>query len=114
MRVVPSESGGFRIDGVGGSDGVLVDAFLDHLRVRAFSPLTVRAYAFHVLSFLRFCDEHSLKLSAVRPMDVLDFLDWLARPAHNGNVVVLRRRGGASPATMNQRIAALRGRSSSR
>ncbi|MCB0977699.1 MAG: site-specific integrase [Acidimicrobiales bacterium] len=109
MRVVPSGSGGFRIDGVGGSDGVLVDAFLDHLRVRAFSPLTVRAYAFHVLSFLRFCDGRSLELSAVRPMDVLDFLDWLSCPIGGANVVELRRPRGASPATMNQRIAALRG-----
>lgn len=109
MRVTGNESGGFRIDGAPVEDAVLVNGFLDHLRVRAFSPLTVRSYEFHVLSFLRFCDERALVLMSVTPMDVLDFLDWLSRPTGRGNVVELRRPRGASPATMNQRVAALRG-----
>jgi site-specific recombinase XerD len=99
---------GYRIVGVGAADGELVNGFLAHLVVRAFSPLTVRTYGFHVLSFLRFCDVRDLALVDVTPMDIFDFLEWLARPA-SGRVVDLRRGRGASPATMNQRIAALRG-----
>lgn len=104
-----------RIDGshriVGGSSpGVdLANAFLAHLEVRAFSPLTVRTYAFHVLSFLRFCSERGLSLAAVTPMDVFDFLDWLSTPKRSGKVVALRSGGGAAASTMNQRMAAVRG-----
>jgi integrase/recombinase XerC len=81
---------------------------LSHLEVRAFSPLTVRAYAFHVLSFLRFCREQNLALTSVTPMDVFGFLEVLGAPA-TGRVVDLRTGRGAAASTMNQRIAALRG-----
>lgn len=99
---------GFRIAGGPAADVDVVNGFLRHLEVRAFSPLTVRAYAFHVLSFLRFCNVRQLSLPAVTPVDVFDFLDWLATPA-TGTVVDLRRGRGAAASTMNQRIAALRG-----
>ena len=43
-------------------------------------------------------------------MDVFDFLDWLSTPPpSSGTVVALRSGRGASAATMNQRIAAVRG-----
>jgi site-specific recombinase XerD len=105
---VERTGGRHRIEGGPPGDVALVNGFLSHLEARSFSPRTVRAYAFHLLSFIRFCDEHSLALSSVTPTDVFDFLDWLAKPA-TGKVVSLRRGRGASPATMNQRIAALRG-----
>lgn len=105
---VEQSGGGFRVEDAG-CDVELANGFLSHLEVRSFSPLTVRAYAFHVLSFLRFCEERSLALAAVTPMDVFDFLDWLAKPSRTGTVVSIHRGRGASPATMNQRIAALRG-----
>lgn len=107
-----------RVERVGGShrviggppgDGELANAFLSHLEVRAFSPLTVRSYAFHVLSFLRFCGERDLALAAVNAMDVFDFLDWLSAPKSTGKVVALRSGRGAAASTMNQRIAAVRG-----
>ncbi len=56
---------GYRIERCPSGDGELVNGFLSHLKVRAFSPLTVRAYAFHVLSFLQFCDERGLELVGV-------------------------------------------------
>jgi site-specific recombinase XerD len=105
---VERADGSYRIAGGSLVVGELANGFLSHLTVRAFSPLTVRAYAFHVLSFLRFCDERYLALASVTPMDVFDFLDWLARPAA-GKVVDLRTGRGAAASTMNQRIAALRG-----
>lgn len=102
--------GSHRIEGGLSADIDLANAFLAHLELRSFSPLTVRSYAFHVLSFLRFCTERGLSLVAVAPMDVFDFLDWLSTPSRGkGTVVALRSGRGAAASTMNQRIAALRG-----
>lgn len=113
LRVVRRKSG-YRLEGDG--DAVVVaNRFLDHLRVRAFAASTVRAYAFDVLSFLRFCDERALPLVDVVPTDVFDFLDWLGRPRRSRGVVVpIHARQGAAPATMNRRIAGVRACSSSR
>ena len=109
MRVERVE-GSYRIVGDPASDAELANRYLSHLEVRAFAALTVRTYAFHCLSFLRFCDDKRLTLAAVTPMDVFDFLDWLSTPApSSGTVVALRSARGASAATMNQRIAAVRG-----
>ena len=83
---------------------------MSHLEVCAFAALTVRTYAFHCLSFLRFCDENRLTLATVMPMDVFNFLDWLSTPPPSSDTVVSLRSGrGSSAATMNQRIAAVRG-----
>jgi integrase/recombinase XerC len=105
---VESVVSGYRIGGGASADVEMANAFLRHLEVRSFARLTVRAYAFHVLSFLRFCEVTGLSLSMITPMDVFEFLDWLATPA-TGKVVRLRGALGASPATMNQRVAAVRG-----
>jgi integrase/recombinase XerC len=107
MRVEQTAEG-YRVSGATSADVEVVNAFLGHLGVRAFAPLTVRAYAFHALSFLRFCCARRLTLAEVTPMDVFDFLDWLATPA-TGTVVDIQRGRGAATSTMNQRIAALRG-----
>jgi integrase/recombinase XerC len=93
-------------------DGRVVEAgnrFLDHLVVRGFSPATVRAYAFDLANFAGFLEDRALELAAVVPTDLFDYLDWQTRRvAGSGKVVALRRRGPA-PATMNRRIAAVRG-----
>jgi site-specific recombinase XerD len=82
---------------------------LEHLVVRGFSPATVRAYAFDLANFAGFVDDRSLDLDDVAPTDLFDYLDWQrGRAAGGGKVVALRRRGPA-PATMNRRIAAVRG-----
>lgn len=108
MRVERVDGSHRIVDGPAG-DGELANAYLSHLGARSFASLTVRSYAFHVLSFLRFCDERGLRLSAVRAMDVFDFLDWLSTPRSTGKVVSLRSGRGAAASTMNQRIAAVRG-----
>lgn len=108
MRVERVEDS-YRIVGDPAPDVELANRYLSHLEVRAFAALTVRTYAFHCLSFLRFCDEKRLTLAVVTPMDVFDFLDWLSTPPPSGTVVALRSGRGASSATMNQRIAAVRG-----
>lgn len=108
MRVESVECGHRIVDGPA-ADVELANSYLSHLEVRAFAALTVRSYAFHVLSFLRFCDEKRLSLTAVTPMDIFDFLDWLSTPSVSGKVVSLRSGRGAAASTMNQRIAAVRG-----
>ncbi len=94
------------------NDDVDVDVanrFLTHLAARAFSPATVRAYAFDVLNFLRFCAIRELTLAGVQAVDLFDYLDWQARPVPTGERVVrLTDRRGAAPSTMNRRVAAVR------
>jgi site-specific recombinase XerD len=106
---VAGSLGGHRLVG----DGRVVGAgnrFLDHLRVRGFSPATVRAYAFDLANFAGFVADRSIELGEVAPTDLFDYLDWQQsrQVAGEGKVVALRRRGPA-PATMNRRIAAVRG-----
>ena len=107
VRVVRSVDG-HRLVG----DGAVVvagNSFLEHLVVRRFSPATVRAYAFDVANFAGFLADRSLELADVEPSDLFDYLDWQqARRPTTGSVTALRRQG-PSPATMNRRIAAVRG-----
>ncbi len=77
--------------------------------MRCFAAATVRTYAFHLLSFLRFEQECGLRVADTVPSDVFDFLEWLRRPKVSGVVVPIHAGPVASAATMNQRIAALRG-----
>jgi len=103
---------GPRLSGDGeAADVAAANRFLAHLNARAFSLATVRAYAFDLLNFLRFCAERRLALAGVRPGDLFGYLDWQARlpGGAGGTVVALTGRGRPSPATMNRRIAAVRG-----
>ncbi|MGZ4620113.1 MAG: tyrosine-type recombinase/integrase [Frankiaceae bacterium] len=94
-----------------GCDVELANRFLAHLGSRNFSSATCRAYAYDVLNFFRFLAEQDLALVAVRPTDLFDYLDWQAAPRRTtaSTVVRLSRCRGAAPATMNRRIAAVRG-----
>ena len=109
QQCVISTSDGHRIEG-SGDDVDLVNRFLSHLGSRAFSPATVRAYAYDLLNFLRFLGERSARFQEVVATDLFDYLEWQQRPAPGaGTVVRLSARRGAAPATMNRRIAAVRG-----
>jgi site-specific recombinase XerD len=95
---------------VGDWDGIgLGNEFLAHLRARAFSPATVRAYAFDVANLARFLTEQQIALSAVEPVDVFGWVDWQGArtPATSQRVVRLKPRS-AAPATINRRVAAIR------
>jgi len=83
--------------------------FLAHLVVRAFSPATVRAYAFDLANFGGFLADRSLTLVEVAPTDLFDYLDWQRRSVSTSSKVVALGRRGPAPATMNRRIAAVRG-----
>jgi integrase/recombinase XerC len=83
--------------------------------VRNFAAATRRAYAYDLLIFSRFCVQRDLSVEGLTPTDVFDFLDWQQGPRQPGGdgrprtVVPLREYRGAAPASMNRRIAALRG-----
>lgn len=108
LRVVAGSSGQ-RLAG-GGADVEVANDFLGHLVVRNFSAATVRAYAFDLLNFLRFLSERDLSLAGVVATDVFDWLDWQSGPSGRGEKVVrLSAARGAAPATINRRVAAVRG-----
>jgi site-specific recombinase XerD len=87
----------------------VANGFLDHLRARAFSPATVRAYAFDVTNFARFLAEEHLDLVAVAPMDMFAWVDWQGvRPPGTTSRVVRLAPRGVAPATINRRVAAVR------
>ena len=95
---------------VGEWDGIgLGNEFLTHLRARAFSPATVRAYAYDVANLARFLEEQKIALAAVEPMDVFSWVEWQGArtPTTSGKVVRLRPRT-AAPATINRRVTAVR------
>lgn len=84
--------------------------FLAHLVARAFAAATVRAYAYDVLCFARFCVERDLGLGDVVACDLFDWIAWQSeggRP-RAGNVVAMTPHAGAAPATINRRVAAVR------
>ena len=87
-----------------------INRFLGHLEVRNYSPSTVRAYAFDLSNFVRFLEARSLGLDEVRPTDLFDYLDWQpkARRKTSAKVVPIGSTRVA-PATMNRRIASVRG-----
>jgi integrase/recombinase XerC len=77
---------------------------------RSFAAATIRAYAYDVLCFARFCQERGLRVADVVPSDLFDWIGWQAsgtRP-RTGNVVVMTRHAGAAPASVNRRVAAVR------
>ena len=113
LHVRHGADGGHRLeDAGGGGDVTVVNQFLDHLAARNFSAATRRAYAYDLLNFVRFLGERGLALAEVAPADLFDYLDWQGRstrPRPGSAVVWLADRRGAAPATMNRRIAAVRG-----
>ena len=82
-----------------------------HLESRGFSPGTVRGYAFDLLNFGRFLSERRASVVDVVATDLFDYLDWQSRAKSTAGTTVVRldARRGAAPATMNRRIAAVRG-----
>src|SRR5215203_1743000 len=106
--VVEHRDGGHRL--AGSWDGVeTANAFLAHLESRAFSPATVRAYAFDLVNFARFLLERGIAVARVVPTDVFDWIDWqsVRRPGREKVVAITGRRGSA-PASVNRRAAAVR------
>lgn len=101
--------GAHRLNGPGSTVKV-ANRFLKHLGSRGFSPATVRAYSFDLLNFSRFLAEQGLELDDVVPADLFDWLDWQAQPRREASAKVVRLgRSSPAPATLNRRVAAVRG-----
>lgn len=85
------------------------NVFLAHLESRAFSPATVRAYAYDLVNFARFLDERNIDADRVVPTDIFDWVDWqsVRRPV-GGKVVPIGAGRGSAPASVNRRVAAVR------
>jgi site-specific recombinase XerD len=106
--VAGTDGAGWRVEG-SWPDAELANRFLAHLVVRAFAPATVRAYAYDLVNFGRFCVEHGVRVVDAGPADLFDYLEWQrARRAARGGGVVRLAAAGPAPATMNRRIAAVR------
>ncbi len=89
----------------------IANAFLTHLDARAFSPHTVRAYAFDVVNLARFLLEQALELVVVRPVDVFAWIDWQGvrrNDRETTGTVGHRFARSAAAATVNRRVAAVR------
>ena len=82
LQVVRTAEGP-RLAGTAPEDEQVVNGFLTHLAARAFSPAMVRAYAFDLLNFLRFCANRDLTLARVVAGDLFAYLDWQARPVRS-------------------------------
>jgi integrase/recombinase XerC len=102
---------GYRLVGEGPATE-LANSYLAHLTARGFAVATVRGYAFDLLNFSRFLRDRDLAPGNVAPSDLFDWLQWqseMPTSPMDGKVVKIHTRRGASPATMNRRVAAVRG-----
>ncbi len=108
--VARSDGGGWRLEG-SWPDTQVANRFLAHLATRAFSAATVRAYAYDLVNFGRFCVERGVTVADAVPTDFFDYLGWQTQPTPRKGVKVVRlaERKGPAPATMNRRVAAVRG-----
>jgi hypothetical protein len=89
---------GHRLSG-DGDDVELANRYLHHLYVRGFAAATVRTYAFHLLSFLRFEEESGLDLVGTVPTVIFDFIEWLGTKRSTTAVVVVGRSATSSGPT---------------
>jgi integrase/recombinase XerC len=106
LAVVATE-GSWRLEG--GWSGVgPTNVFLAHLGTRGFATATVRAYAYDLLNFGRFCNEQGLQLAQIVPADVFAWIDWQMTSSTRSDTVVRFQRRGAAPSTVNRRTAAVR------
>src|SRR5829696_6467555 len=110
MVAVARVDGSHRLEGDGSLVG-FANRWLAHLEARQFAPGTIRGYAFDLLCLARFLDHAGIDWQEATPTDFFDWLEWQSRPvpSKGRRVVPLSARRGASPATMNRRIAAARG-----
>src|SRR6266545_1422995 len=110
MLVARGDGVGWRLEGTW-SDAVVANRFLAHLATRGFSSATIRAYAYDLVNFGRFALERRVSVADAVPTDFFDYLDWQARAKSTAGAKVVRLadRRGPAPATMNRRIAAVRG-----
>ena len=114
LRVEPRGSE-WRLVGIGAETFGLINEFLGYMADRAYSPQTVRAYAFDLLAFTRWLLERRIPLEQITTDVLLRFLTacrTAVLPGHRGeNVfsILDGRNAGYSATTINRRLAAISG-----
>jgi site-specific recombinase XerD len=93
----------------------LINDYLDYLVDRAYSPHSVEAYAFDLLTFARWPESEHLALDAVTTDSLVRYLAACrkapVRRRPGGNEYSIRdgRNAGFAPSTINRRLAAISG-----
>ncbi len=103
------------LSGLGADRFKLVGAYLSYLTDRAYSPRTVEAYAFDLLSFCRWLVTEELSLQEVTTEGLLGYLNFCrnapVRGREGGNVYSIRdgRNTGLAASSINRRLVAISG-----
>lgn len=114
LRLVERQ-GRWRLAGPGAERLGLVEDYLGSLVDRAYSPATVRSYAFDLLHFSRWLAGEGIAVEDVATDVLLRYLTACRTqgvpPRPGGNVYSIRdgRNAGFAPATINRRLAAISG-----
>jgi site-specific recombinase XerD len=93
----------------------LINDYLGYLVDRAYSPHSVEAYAFDLLTFARWLESEHLALETVTTDSLVRYLAACraapVRGRPGGNVYSIRdgRNAGFAPSTINRRLAAISG-----
>jgi Phage integrase, N-terminal SAM-like domain len=93
----------------------LINDYLGYLVDRAYSPHSVEAYAFDLLTFARWLESEHLALETVTTDSLVRYLAACraapVRSRPGGNVYSIRdgRNAGFAPSTINRRLAAISG-----
>ena len=114
LRLV-ERNGRWRFDGAAAGRLGLVEDYLGYLVDRAYSPATVRSYAFDLLHFARWLASEGVAVEDVVTDGLLRYLTACrtatvpGRPGGNVYSIRDRRNAGFAPATINRRLAAISG-----
>ena len=109
------DQGCWGFTGPGAEQFGLLTSYLAYLVDRAYSPRTVEAYAFDLLTFARFLLAEGIELEAATTDVVVRYLaacrSTPVRGRPGGNVYSIRdgRNTGYAPTTVNRRLAAISG-----
>ena len=116
LRVVERDDGtGWSVVEDTGKSVEVVDGYLRHITAQAFSPHTVRAYAYDLLTFWRWLYQMGLDVWSVGASDLLQYIQWEKERTNpqrpGGNVLRIEdgRVHGMSVLTINRRLAAIHG-----
>jgi site-specific recombinase XerD len=116
LRVAERDDGtGWSVVDDAGTPVAIVEGYLRRISAQAFSPHTVRAYAYDLLSFWRWLEQEERDVWSVSTSDLLRYIQWekeRVNGQHPGNNVIRIEDGrarGMSVLTINRRLAAIHG-----
>jgi site-specific recombinase XerD len=116
LRVAECDDGtGWSVVNDAGNPVAIVEGYLRRLLAQGFSPHTVRAYAYDLLSFWRWLAQEELDVWSVGTSDLLVYIRWEKeranpqRPGDNVYRIEDGRATGMSALTINRRLAAIHG-----